>query len=38
MLNELLDSKEEAKFEEVKKLVQDIQDLRRKSPEVSDHT
>lgn len=35
MLNELLDSKEEAKFEEVKKLVQEIQELRRQSPEVS---
>ena len=34
-LNQLLDSNEEAKLEEVKKLVQEIQELRRKSPEVS---
>lgn len=33
-LNQLLDSNEEAKLEEVKKLVQEIQELRRKSPEV----
>jgi hypothetical protein len=34
-LNQLLDSNEEAKLEEVKKLVREIQELRRKSPQVN---
>jgi hypothetical protein len=34
-LNLLLDSKEEKNLEDVKKLVEDIQDIRRRSPEVS---